>query len=71
MMKGLRTKASISHYLHDCIFTDCSQSFCSRAYEKHELDWRWAAFRATMDFLFRPFGPDHCLECYRFHHKIE
>lgn len=42
------------------------ESVSSRSWRMSMRSRRWAAMRALIDWLFRPFGPGHCREAFNY-----
>ena len=42
------------------------ESVSSRSWRMSPRSRRWAAMRVFIDWLFRPFGPEHCREAFSY-----
>jgi hypothetical protein len=60
-MNLTRRICELSRVMHDCLFSDTSQSLCSRAWQRRNVSRFWAAW-------VRIFGQAHCARSYRHYH---
>lgn len=61
-------RKTVSCRMHDALFSDMSQSLCSRAYWRREINWTWRVFCWVIDFVFWPFQRNHCQRSHEHYH---